>query len=383
MIILDTTSQSLKVNLGNTSVTTNQLDWTISYVTIASATYTPGSAVGTTNNNTAVTMVANTAATIQVKFISVFNNDTTNKVVEIEKVNGVNTRTICRMILAPDETLQYSDGEGFSVMDATGLSVTPGATVGLSAGTQSVSGVNTVVFSNSNGISFGLNTNSVLTASVSGISLSYWDTPHGNLVFNAMGSAASTPNIQLQRLYMPFYMTATRIDILAQVSMSTQTNITAAISQSIGIYARTGSYLSLLSELSSSQSLSAGGASNNTNSYAGASGTRWRSNAPSSWAITPGEYYVAFGLRVSTSVNALTYAIAGFSTVGVNGMPYGANTDANVNSPDINNWGVAGAVSVGSSDLPSMLHYDQIVWAGTGASSVVNRQPYFRFFGTY
>lgn len=383
MIILDTTSQSLEVNLGNSAVTTNQLDWTVSYVTITTATYTPGSAVGTTDNNTAQTIISNTANTIQVKFLSVFNNDTTDKIVIIQKVNGANTRTLCRIDLRPNETLQYNDGEGFSVLSTTGLSVTPGATVGISAGTQSASGANTIVFSNSNGLSFGLNTNSVLTGSVSGVTVSFWDTPDGNLQFNSMGSSVNTINIHLRRIFFPYYMSATQADIIAVLSFSTQTNITAAVYHTIGVYGRSGSSCSLLSEATQILSFSGQGATNVASQYSGASGTRVRSFTLGTWNFTPGDYYLAYGLRVSTSTVAASWSIAGFSAVGVNAMPYTANTAAQQVSPDLSNWGVAGGLYIGSSDLPPVLNYDQVFWAGSTSSQVVNRQPYFRFYGTY
>ena len=163
MIILNATNQKITIDLTE-NVTTNQLDWTVSYIDISSSVYTPSSATGTTNNTTDVDMVASPSASYQrqIKFISVFNNDTTSKVVVIKKVNGVNTRIICKIVLGINDTLQYTDSEGFTVIDPDGLLLTSANTLGISAGTQSISGANTVIFSDSNGISFGMLTNNII-----------------------------------------------------------------------------------------------------------------------------------------------------------------------------------------------------------------------------
>ena len=49
MIILNATNQKITIDLTE-NVTTNQLDWTVSYIDISSSVYTPSSATGTTNN---------------------------------------------------------------------------------------------------------------------------------------------------------------------------------------------------------------------------------------------------------------------------------------------------------------------------------------------
>ena len=55
MLILDATTKSLQINLA-ASVTTNQLQFSTSYINSTGTAMTPGEQDGTTNNTTAVTV---------------------------------------------------------------------------------------------------------------------------------------------------------------------------------------------------------------------------------------------------------------------------------------------------------------------------------------
>jgi hypothetical protein len=381
MIILSATNQKIVVNLGQSAAT--QLDWTASYIDVTATTYVPGSSVGTTNSTTDVDVVTAPAASTQrhVKLITVYNANSSANVVMIKKVNGASTRVLCKILLQPNDTLQYCDAEGFSVIRNSGTSVTDGATLGLSAGTQSAYGPNTFILSNTNGLSFGLNTNSVLTASASGVSVSYWDAPHGAGTFGAIGSSNSgSGNLILQRYWIPFYMTVTRADIIAHISHSALASGT--MTNFIGIYSRSLGNLNLGSSTSSTLAFAAGGTSSDTNSYSGISGTRIRSFAPQSWAITPGEWWLAYGLVASTTQTAFTMSfLCATSGIAPNAFPSAASGNSLGN--ENNYMGIAGLVFSGNTDIPQRIGENQMIYGAINGQATAFRMPYMRFYGTY
>lgn len=123
MIILGST-QSLELVLGS-SVTTNQLPYLVSYVesNLTFTTHIPVSANGTSNNTTIVTIVSAPAAstTRNIKSISVQNSDTTTKVVTISLNDTATTTTVLtKVTLAAGDKLEYTDVNGWRVIDSTG-----------------------------------------------------------------------------------------------------------------------------------------------------------------------------------------------------------------------------------------------------------------------
>lgn len=105
-----------------------------------------------------------------VKFISVQNTDPVNTCrVTIQHNDGTTVVNLFSIALQSGWTIQYnSDGNGFVVYDQDGniqvASMVRGVQ-GVAAGTQTAT-TGTVLFSNSNGVSFGMSNNSVITASV-------------------------------------------------------------------------------------------------------------------------------------------------------------------------------------------------------------------------
>jgi hypothetical protein len=86
-------------------------------------TFVPGAASGLTTGTTPVTVVAAPASATQrqVKFLSVFNTDTSNATLTLRLDTGGTDRTLWRGVLAPGEAVQFVDNQGFSVLDATGV----------------------------------------------------------------------------------------------------------------------------------------------------------------------------------------------------------------------------------------------------------------------
>lgn len=121
MIILDSTTRTLEIDLAG-AVSANELPIVASYVDITSSAYTPGSSNTQTNSTTAVTAVAAPGASTQrqVKLLTISNEDTAQATVTIQYNDNSTIRTIVKITLNADDTLVYTDGEGFRVLDSSG-----------------------------------------------------------------------------------------------------------------------------------------------------------------------------------------------------------------------------------------------------------------------
>lgn len=111
MIICDSTLKSLEVILVG-AITTNQLDFHVDFVDLDSTftISTASEADGTTNSTTAVTMMAAPASghTRQVKYLTVFNNDTVAATVIVRINNNGTFRKLVSVVLQSGEMLQYA-----------------------------------------------------------------------------------------------------------------------------------------------------------------------------------------------------------------------------------------------------------------------------------
>ncbi len=110
MIVLDSTLKSLEIVLAG-AITTTALPYTVSYVDLDASFVisTASEGDGTSNNTTAVTVVAAPAAnhTRQVKFLSVYNQDTVAATVTVQINNNGTVRILCKVTLQIGDTLQY------------------------------------------------------------------------------------------------------------------------------------------------------------------------------------------------------------------------------------------------------------------------------------
>ena len=145
MVILDTTAKLIEVAL-DAAPSVNELHWIASWADMDATTFVPGAASGLTTGTTPVTVVAAPASATQrqVKFLSVFNTDTSNATLTLRLDTGGTDRTLWRGVLAPGEAVQFVDRQGFSVRDAAGVPklISTGVTVttyaqwaGIAAGT--------------------------------------------------------------------------------------------------------------------------------------------------------------------------------------------------------------------------------------------------------
>lgn len=121
MIILDATNRSIEVKLSG-AVAATQPKFIACWVDHTSATYTPGTTTGATNNTTAVTAVAAPGASTQrsLKFLNVLNMDSTDVILTVQFNDNTTLRQLIVVTLDPNDTLQYVDTEGWSVLNTNG-----------------------------------------------------------------------------------------------------------------------------------------------------------------------------------------------------------------------------------------------------------------------
>lgn len=121
MIILSNTTDSIQVVLGAT-VATSQLQCVSAWRDITSTSYIAGRTLTNTNNLTDVTVVASPGSNTQrvIDFMSVYNNDTATSIVTIKfDANGTEYPQYMA-VLQPNESLVYTEKEGFITYTSTG-----------------------------------------------------------------------------------------------------------------------------------------------------------------------------------------------------------------------------------------------------------------------
>jgi|GEM_PF-6492984 len=136
-MILDTTSKVIEIILGEAKTTTD-CDFNIDYAdTVSGSTFVPGSSPGVTNGVTLVTALAAPAASAQrnVKFISVYNNDTVNHNVTVRSYDGANRRIYVKAAITPGQVLSWMQGAGWSIVAAA-----PGQIIGTGTNDDAAAG---------------------------------------------------------------------------------------------------------------------------------------------------------------------------------------------------------------------------------------------------
>lgn len=121
MILADT--NDLIEIVSDATATTNELQWSSYYADHTTTTLTPAASNGLTNGTTPVTLVGSPAASTQrqVKFVSIFNNDTVVHLITVRFDDGTNERILCRILLQVGETLQWTQEYGWRVIDPYGI----------------------------------------------------------------------------------------------------------------------------------------------------------------------------------------------------------------------------------------------------------------------
>jgi hypothetical protein len=120
MILLVTTSDIIELLTTSTAST----DYCISYVDFTSTTYDAGISTGNISSATTTTILSAPASSTrrQVKFITIRNKSTTaSQTITIKyDVSGTERYLTTDLILQPGFTLEYIDGQGFTVKGAQG-----------------------------------------------------------------------------------------------------------------------------------------------------------------------------------------------------------------------------------------------------------------------
>jgi hypothetical protein len=354
MLILDATTDSLQAVLGS-AVTTTEPSFYASYVDVTTSTYVPGENHGATTGTTDVELVAAPAASTQrqVKFLTVYNRDTASVTVTIKLDVSATDTILYRAVLAPNEILQYADGEGWSTLDSNGNRK---AQLGIGVSALAASG-GTITsgqasFAASNGIYFGVN-GQTITARAENCE---FVEPKGVVSSRAMGQGT----FYLQR----FRIDAPCIANAAYLALHISNSSSAGGSVSIygALYTRTGS------TWNSVITFTRGISYNSTlgTSYTNISGTRvWSLSLPAT-TLPPGDYAYGIGWSVVTGLTSGSYTyFLNRSAFAPTGSEFGAG---NVTNP--NYWGV---YRVATSNAPSSIHVTD--WTQT--ASAAGAQPWF------
>jgi hypothetical protein len=261
-------------------------------------------------------------------------------------------------------TIAFSNSNGVSFgMDGSTVtaSIAALAAINVSAGTTSQN-LSNVVFSNSNGVSFGLD-GSTITASVG---------PGAGSVFAFSQDAdfvTHFPIVQaalsFQKLSLPMNISATQLAILAAISGSSGSS--GALTVSHAVYTMSGTAASLVSSASRGLSWTSGAAATASSIYGGASGTRYRT-LPVSYVMTPGDYLFAWGFSTANGEMVSVFGRAGLNVVGT------------FDGVEISQFLPGSSVSSAHA-LPNTLAATDTGYARTGFSALL--QPGAILFGTH
>ena len=179
-------------------------------------------------------------------------------------------------------------------------------------------------------------------------------------------SRLTSKNLNLMPIYIPFYMTATKANILMFISNASSSAGTVAIS--LGLYTYTQSTANTLSTTNRQFSYNSTMAAS---SYTNISGTRYRSISLNNWAFMPGDYLLGIAISWTTGLGSGTYSIYGRSSVSVIAAEYaGGNLSTE--------WGLPGVFSAATNGMPATINISNINRTG----SDVNKQPWIIFEGT-
>ena len=228
----------------------------------------------------------------------------------------------------------------------------------VSAGTTSNT-VSQLVFSNANGVNFGLDGSTITAAA--GFTYNYFNPFDAYLqVAQVIGSNSlrftpmQSPNVQFDRLAVPIYL-----------SHNAASSFAATLSIYFGLYTRNGSTLNLLTDASTVFGSQLSFSSSNSSLYHGI--RLWTAGITKT--LTEGQYYAAFMSRVTTAGNAqsLSNLLVSQQNSSFSGI-FGAVSNATVQYTR-----GLGQYTATTSDLPSAVQFSQI----NGNSSAFLRQPLF------
>lgn len=119
MLLLTNTTHVLELVTSSTSA----IDYSISFVDVTSSAFTPDSVQGAIATATTTTILSAPASSTQrqVKMMTIANKGTAAQTITLQKdVSATNYEILPGITLSADESLHYVDGQGFSILDASG-----------------------------------------------------------------------------------------------------------------------------------------------------------------------------------------------------------------------------------------------------------------------
>lgn len=171
-MILSSVSDLIRIITASAVTVDVQASWSDQTTTL----FTPGRTNTAITTATTTTVVGSPAASTQrlIQSLKIKNKHAaSSNLITVEHYDGATAVQTIKYTLLAGEMLQY-DGRTWQLLDATGAIKTSAGAGGsadglnrISAGTQIADTLATVSFADSNGISFGLSDNSVLTAAYS------------------------------------------------------------------------------------------------------------------------------------------------------------------------------------------------------------------------
>lgn len=262
-----------------------------------------------------------------------------------------------------------SNGVTFGMSGSTRVTASVDAVRSISAGTSNATG-SQVVFSNSNGISFGAN-GATMTAQMPSLSFIQNLKAGPGVAINQF----TTSSLSMQRISFPFQLNATRMDMVFNISNSSSAG--ASIQVRVGLYTMSASTASLAS--SGSRSF----AYNSTlagSSYTDVSGARYKSVTLGTWSITPGEYLFGMVISALTALTAQTVSIYGDNPIGAFAEEYQNSTI--VTRPY---FGAGALYSAGTTALPNSIQLSELTQMSSSAAGngVLPPIPWFGLIGTF
>lgn len=378
MIILDATTDTIEMVLGGAITTTNP-DYYISYVDVTTTTYSAEDNHGTTNGVTAVTALSAPSASTQrqVKFISVFNRDTANVTLTIRLDDTSVERTLWRGTLAANEMVQYADGEGWNVLNTSGVKkalVNGGVTAIVANGSTATGPL--IYLSGVPGISFG----------VTGQTITYGENPlnvfHPDDGMDDVGGGAAVTassggaNLSLQWFNLQHPIQPNLLQYTAGVgqAQSREGTITAFA----GIYTENAGTLSLASSASQSFSWTSGNTTINTSrsdSFILISNPRPWMMTLNTWNMTPGSYYLGMFWSAAGVAGSLPTLTVYFKSNPL--IQYATYSNSTASSKSW--WGGDGLYSAATGSFPNYISKSDL-WQVNHTGAL--RQPLFKLYAT-
>ena len=294
-----------------------------------------------------------------IQYVAITNSTGVSATVTVQKFNGAGVTPVYPTITLPaGYGLIYNEDSGWDVVDTSGrrLVNVPVASVSagigaISAGTQSATS-GTVVFSNLNGVTFGMLGSSVVTASIAAVgslnlsagttsnNLSAVTFANSNGVSFGLNNSTLTASVavlaatircfsqdadfvtnspvaqaalSIQKVSLPMNLTATQLAVIGALSGNRFSS--GAVTLNHAIYTFNLGTASLASSASRAFSWTSGSATTATSVYGGASGTRYRT-MPVSYAMTPGDYLFAWVFSTANGESFNVFGRAGLNLVG-------------------------------------------------------------------